>query len=647
MKKFSFLALLAAGMLLGACTSDKDVAGDVTPAINSTGDGYVGFSISLPTANSSATRANDDFNNGMEDEFLVKKARLVLFKGAYDAAAPITSANAATFFKAYDFEGLYENDTQGAEEVPTTKVTSTAVAVAKIDKFTLASGEKLFAYVVINPNGSELSSPSTDETFEHFATRTIAASTIGGTVNGVINGSDGLLMTNSPISDTHGGNTDPTSGGTVTPNVTTAVVLDEQNIKTTKAEAKNAPAGCIFVERAAAKVTVSDVISTANHKITMGSEDVSFTITGWQIINTEKTYYNTRQCEDAWLPYFSDLATSLTTTKYRFVAKDAFAPTLPSDAGHTVSYRTYFARDPHFDSDAASGTMDNTVADVDGTWNGLSDRAFIPENTFDVKHQTWKNTTQVTLRVQFNGGTGFYTLSDDAAKYLKAGAEAKLQNNITSLYDVRTWLTQACDDISSNKAGNKKVTATIAVEIDNTTTAGTKTYTVSVSFKDTDNTPYAVSDITDATIKNKWDTGTDNIKDIAEASQTVTYYALGYAYYNVRIQHFGQFETPWSSSDASALGSGETEYTVNHIYGWDDSDTDAQSVANNRFLGRYGVVRDNWYKLEISGISKLGSATPIDVSSKTEPDDLVEDEYYISAHVHILPWVIRTQNVEL
>ncbi len=645
MKKLSFLALAAVGLLLGACSSDKEVADEVPVVNNAAGEGYIGFSIQLPSANN-VTRANDDFNNGKQDEFLINNARLILFEGDYDATDPVGSANDAVFYKAYSFEGIYENDTQGEDAVPTTKITSTSVAVAKIDKYTPTSGKKLFAYVVLNHNGSALQTPAAGESFENFSKKTVAASYIGGDVNGNID-TGGLLMTSSPVSDVPGGNADPTNGGTVTPKVTTAAVLDETNIKTTKAEAKNAPAGCIYVERAAAKVTVTSTIATANQNITMGSETVPFAIEGWQIINTEPNFYNTRQCENAWLPYISQYVETSLNSKYRFVTKDAFAPTIPS-GGHTTAYRTYFAKDIQYNADATG--MVNTVANVTGTWNALSDRAFIPENTFDVAHQTWRNTTQVTLRVKFNGGTGFYTLSDDAAKYDKTNAENKLHNNIVAINEIRTWLSSACQDISAEKTsgGNKEVTSTLTVTINSDVeNAGAKTYEVSVKFTDTStSTDYAVSDITDTTIKGDW-SKTDGIKATAEAFQTVTFYKGGYAYYNVRIKHFGDVETPWSSDNASALGTSETEYTVNHIYGWDDSDAAKKATANKNFLGRYGIVRDNWYQLTISGISKLGTATPTDVSDKNNPDDEVQDEYYISAHVHILPWVIRQQSVEL
>jgi hypothetical protein len=255
----------------------------------------------------------------------------------------------------------------------------------------------------------------------------------------------------------------------------------------------------------------------------------------------------------------------------------------------------------------------------------------------------------VTVRVKFNGGTGFYTLSDDAAKYSKEGAQNKIQNNVVLINEVKTWLNKACSDISANKAGNAEITANLTITINDgdDNPAGTKSLTAAVSFKKDESTSYTVEDITNTTIKGDWSKA-NGIKATAESYQTATFYKGGYAYYNIRIQHFGEHETPWSGTDdeyITQLGQTETAYTVQHIYGWDDSDADKQEHAEKRFLGRYGVVRDNWYNLSISGISKLGSATPIDVTGDSTPDDLIEDEYYISAHVHILPWVVRTQNV--
>ena len=52
MKKFSFLALAAVGLLFAACSSDKDVADEATTSLNGN-EGFVGIAISLPSAEKS------------------------------------------------------------------------------------------------------------------------------------------------------------------------------------------------------------------------------------------------------------------------------------------------------------------------------------------------------------------------------------------------------------------------------------------------------------------------------------------------------------------------------------------------------------------------------------------------------------------
>ena len=131
---------------------------------------------------------------------------------------------------------------------------------------------------------------------------------------------------------------------------------------------------------------------------------------------------------------------------------------------------------------------------------------------------------------------------------------------------------------------------------------------------------------------------------VASGDATVTaddlvlnYYKGGVTYYNARIQHFGQAETPWSAIGEYINGNGTT---VSEIYG---SDADART---KNFLGRYGVVRDNWYNLQVEKIMKIGTAEPVDVSKTTPdtPDD--EIEKFIAVHVHIVPWVLRIQPVQ-
>jgi hypothetical protein len=131
----------------------------------------------------------------------------------------------------------------------------------------------------------------------------------------------------------------------------------------------------------------------------------------------------------------------------------------------------------------------------------------------------------------------------------------------------------------------------------------------------------------------------------ATADYKVTLYKDGISYYNVRIQHFGEFETPWNAQTDEGVIKVQPGETVAQIYGY-TADPTAQALANNRFLGRYGVVRDNWYQLTVDQIKKLGSATPTPVNGDTTTDDEIGEELYIACHVHILPRVLRTQSVK-
>lgn len=609
MKKiFKYSTAVLAALSLAACSSDDAV--ENTP-VATNGDGYVGIAIQLPNISDGSTRANDDLNNGEEAEFEVKNANLFLFVGDDESTAK--------YYKMYPLSTDFTNDTDGENEDPDTKVTQTSgVTTAKIEDLNLLPSENLYAYVVLNHNKSALSAaPAAGTDFPTFSKMILDAATIGGTLAGEIS-NEGMLMTNAPISETAGGSAASTG------KVFTAVKLDKSQIKKTEEEAKNAPAGCVYVERAAAKVTVS--ADGATSEVKNGEDEMTFEVLGWQIFNTEPTYYNTRQSgEEAWLGYFNANATNA-NAKYRFVSKYDFAPTLPGQ-DHTTGYRTFFGIDPQYDQKA---TLVNPAAVVDGTWNALTGKAYLTENTFNVENQYWNNTTMACIKVQFNGGESFYSVSNDAKYYAADKINDALAAKAVQMYEVNKWMN---DVTAALAAANKGKTYEVAISaaVETTTTAGEKTYTISYAITEdgaayTGELPAGMSDAWTAA------------KTKAEGELTVTLYESGIAYYNVRIQHFGEFETPWTATGTYIEQPGED---IDQIYG-----TEVEA-RNNNFLGRYGIVRNNWYKLTISSIKKLGSAEPETVKDNDTPDDVIEEEQYISVHVHILPWNLRTQDVIL
>ena len=454
MKKFGFFALLAAGLLLGACSSEiKDDntihGGDYTDGA------YIGITLQLPTA-APATRANEDFEDGEEDEFAVKNATLYLFQGASEAAATYLAQYAiGTDFTKDQFD---DTETDNVPNVTSTYCEATLITneVANQIKST-PDGVNVYAYVIVNNNGL-LPALDETETFANFSKREFAA--FGADIAAKKNiGEGGLLMTSSPICDEPGGLNAPTDEA----KYQTLIVVDKDKIFPTAEEAKEAPAACIYVERAAAKVTVTSTTTTTTLSGT--TTPIAIDFQGWQIINYEPKFYNTRQIESAWGKLAStatmpdpDFPYWIAANKYRFVSGTAFDPHIPGYAGsyasHTTGYRTYFAKDLHYDVDA---TLSKPVAALDGPWMESGDHGYTTENTFDVARMTHDNTTQVTLKYQFGDGTSFYTLNGGNVMYDETNIKNLLVTNITNVSEVYNALTAAVEEVSAADPGHTYV----------------------------------------------------------------------------------------------------------------------------------------------------------------------------------------------
>ena len=708
MKKLSLLTLAAAGLLMVGC-SDKDTVVDNTPQnLEDFKDGgYIGISLSLPSAEGNTTRANDDLSNGIEDEFKVKNATLYIFRGTSEAnAVYVDYVSLGTKYNPDTQEGITEDEWNVQPGVGTkedvdgkteTNITSTSLNEATKISNELAAAIKndtysYYAYVVINHNSqmpTNLTSALEDEenatTFATFSRTKFDK--IGADIALEQNiWDDGMLMTNAPICDKAGGLAAPENGRVYS----TLVPIEKNNVFSSVAQAKANPAACVYVERAAVKITVEEGSGVATSQI----DGYSVSIDGWKVINTERKFYNTRQINfsttengsstwtvEDWGGYTNADATPV-NAKYRFVSYYQFLPTLPGGLAdgynHTTGYRTYFAADPNYDVDAqatvpAAGetpatpsTLNFTTAADDRPWIAAGKHAYTTENTFDVKHQTWRNTTMVTIKASLKknnaAADAFYTVGKGGqTMYTKTDAESELHNLILNDATVAAKLDDCLTELTTTPYyPNQVVRPVLTVTLDNVSEATTGVgITYSLSFThDSGSGAQAITNYTSSENLTALTTAINEYihpkkNNVLQANEynnpvLVSYYKNGEMYYNVKIQHFGEHETPWGGGDVVANGSG---VNVNEIYFntlWDQTPTDANILAGKQnFLGRYGVVRDNWYKLEINGVTKIGSATPEDPSkiNPDTPDDEIEN--YISVHVHIVPWVLRSQSVIL
>ena len=81
--------------------------------------------------------------------------------------------------------------------------------------------------------------------------------------------------------------------------------------------------------------------------------------------------------------------------------------------------------------------------------------------------------------------------------------------------------------------------------------------------------------------------------------------------------------------------------TVSAFANYDDTYPATNRKAD--YLGRWGVLRNNWYKLTVTGIRHIGKPEPDEPGD--EPDDEVDK--YISVKIHVMPWTLRRQSGEL
>lgn len=606
MKKIYLPLALAATLALGACSSDNVVDNGGSNPIDLSKGGFVKMSLNLPTDNNRGSRA--ELNDGLDNEYGIKNAYLVLFEGAEN------DEDAATF------KGAYELSNSDFEMVGNNHVTLTKrIAFANDTK--PAESNKLYALVVLNNNGlftvdathtltfATTNVNATDyasrANFINFSKAIASTNTDGETPFASDVANNGIFMTNAPLCTKPGGGTAPTGAKIKT----LADVTD--NIYTTEAEAKSKPAAEIYVERAVAKVTVQSKTDTLEANKANAASKISYQLYNWVVDNTNKKSYIVRQYNKDWNSIHSDKVTT-GDYQYRFVWGSEVNPN--ATEGNKL-YRTSFAQDPEYDTPAANAANYNQMASnakmTLSTEFGNDHPQYCNENTFKVTAQNQDQTTRVVLGVKLSapGTTTYdadlYTVNDNKeVVYTKATLAERLKNILLKEAAVNTWVKAHATDASFD----------ITFDANE---AGTTT-------------------ITKATFKGKTAAGAAEetletfTTDLDKALPNIVRYKGGVAYYAVRIKHFGDTEgTPWNVAEQGVTAGGNSKIYPGANEGW--------------FLGRYGVVRNNWYDISVNKIQTLGDATTPALSNT--PDDVLEN--YISVSINVLSWSKHTQDADL
>lgn len=588
--------------MLGSCSSSDDLnGGGNNTGFNETGKGYINISLNLPTQSKNVSRAaNDVTADGDAKEYNVKDAALLLFAGANE--------NDAVFQGAYNLDGLKKTDIDANVQIST--------QLTKVQEISSISAPgKIYAFVLVN-KGANI-----NVGIDH--TITVNGTAFNGKfsdfsqlkVDGAF-AKDNLMMTNVPVVTKPG--TAAFDDATVLADVTTSIFK-------TEAEAKANPAADVFVERVASKVTLGMTGSgTSTETLSAdgtAAKNFKYTLEGWNLANVNKSSYLVRQYDNTWNNLTSDGLDFLTgadksafaANPYRFAGINLIKTNVSSNPAAN-KYRTYWGKDINYTNDAPFAS-DATVGDADLTL-GKDATTYCYENTFDVAHQKVYNTTTAIVKMKITpdpstGGT-FYTINGGKdVVYSLANAKTKVGNQFLAENTESFLKTTYFHTVT--EAG--KITVS---DVDFSDNAGKVTFNKLVlTFTPTAGGTATTADVTDAAVLTAL---ANNIK--------VVEYKDGYSYYNILIKHFGDELTPWNPSTKTS----GISYPAPDEANW---------------LGRYGVLRNNWYDLDITDVSRLGAATPeeLDVKNDPTPDDNLKS--YISVKINVLSWAKRTQKAIL
>ena len=584
-KHFFGLAVIAA--MTASCSSNNDlVNGGNGSGENESGVSYASITIDLPTT--SGTRAAGDpvFNPGSANEYAVNDATLLIFKKAGKSENDYTFVETAQLG---NLEPWKKDNTTG------NGITTEATITAELKQASVGEDGNYYALVILNNkdknNADKVSMPGSTDT---YGTWNVAAK-----VKNLIDYEKGFYMANAPEFKTAG--EEPTT------------LVQIKGIYRTKEEAHSKPGATVHVERGLAKVTVgssstSDYFATAGANATGNkykSDNVK--ITSWALDVINKNSFPVHVT--AGLKGGLTSTTSQTVPSYPEIWSNIEGKTdrFVSQVSATGAFkRVYWGIDPNYSmdlSDFAKCGEQFTLAAADGspvTWikgSGSDHPLYCLENTFDINNMKQGQTTRVLVKAT-------YTPSAVATE------KDKTFFMIGNSSDIWTVTTLA-DQIKSKAEEVLNTTTGVTVDLNpGIKAAGTHVLdatNVTINLDGVDKTSGIVDQINDKL-------GFDLSKGVG-----IKTYKDGESYYIARIKHFGDDFTKWKP--------GET-------YGTD----------NEKYLGRYGVLRNNWYDLTVNSINGPGYPDVPEVKPEA-PDD--EDTKYINVSVKILDWAKRSQNVDL
>ena len=399
-------------------------------------------------------------------------------------------------------------------------------------------------------------------------------------------GSDGFYMANAPL-----------KGSAASP--ATLVHIDKNKIYASETEANNSANDCaatVYVERGVAKMTVANPgTKTVKDKATSADTQSKVTFSKWALDITNKKTYAVHNIDGL----STDFPAIWTTS--RFIGTNS---------------RVYWGKDPNYNLNNLNNTDNETdrqaefnfINATSGINKTFTESAYCLENTFNLANMYQGQTTRVIFKAKY------------APKNATGDSLADADGTFYTIGNMTTILKAEALETAVNTAATSVLTG-CTVDYTNLKQEGSHVITLA-DIKDASDAPL----VADKDYSGK--TGTQIVNEIneklglkagrPEEMVGINTYLKGVTYYIARVKHFGQL-TPWNS--------GESYENNNALY-----------------LGRYGMLRNNWYELTVGNVYGPGypGVPPVDPN---QPDD--ENEKYLSVSVKILSWAKRSDTVDL
>lgn len=460
-------------------------------------------------------------------------------------------------------------------------ITTTAKLTAKITNAEVGANKGYYALIVLNNNSGTAAKISYPSDNQTYAAWSQNAD--NATAANYLKYDNGFFMANAPKY---------VAGAPET-------LVEIKNIYASKQQAENSAATTVYVERGLAKVSLASGSESKSVTIDGGNYNGDkVNITGWTLDVTNTKTYPVHVTEGLWADTWK---TATTPAAGNGATMDRFHDT------NTEFPRVYWGLDPNYSTnfatvDACEGEFTMATKGSFKTGDEAKKAQYCLENTFDIDHMVQGQTTRVLFSAKYKPAN-----FADGETFYKFGNSPKLWHEADVVAQIKAKAQEVLGEADADK-----VTVTLAAEGNDMTEAGVRLVAAANITYGTTALKTEQVDQINAKLGFKKATSTD-------AAVGLSTFKSGVSYYIARVKHFNAL-TPWNPGDKTYDGN------------------------NANWLGRYGVLRNNWYELSVSSVSGPGYPDVPKVNP-TDPDD--ENKQFINVEVKILKWAKRSQQVEL